>query len=284
MSLTGASREWNYGPWSVGNLRQLEDKTAVLLYNKFPELLHGPFRSHLQGGWGHENYPQLFEKARDQNDENLADLLAARMVTRAWFWGEKEESEFHLKVLSEYYNQFRDDEVEFARRAANVISRVPAYSIWDFKTLVKNNRLARLFYARSYSLYLSNPAAVREFLEGSSIFSQNLGFQILGLDQPEAVEIAGRNIDLLIPTMLRPLHRQTRLKALGALVNAAKESQETAAEILSAARDALSLPDKRYPREELIAMVGKILALWPELRGERERPLVYQYNDKAGVA
>jgi hypothetical protein len=70
------------------------------------------------------------------------------------------------------------------------------------------------------------------------------------------------------------LHRSTRALAFGALANAAV-SADNAARILNRARQALDLPDKRYPKENLIGLLGAVLARWPELRRPREQRLVF---------
>jgi hypothetical protein len=71
------------------------------------------------------------------------------------------------------------------------------------------------------------------------------------------------------------MHRSTRTLAFGALANAAN-SPETAKMILERAKDALSLPDIRYPKERLLGLIARIIHRWPELRGPREQPVVYE--------
>ena len=90
-----------------------------------------------------------------------------------------------------------------------------------------------------------------------------------------ARQLAVASLDILQGTLLRPLHRKTRLAAFGALANAAKADREAAARVLRRARDAMRLPDKKYPKEQLVGLVGQILHAWPELCGPRERPVIY---------
>ena len=61
----------------------------------------------------------------------------------------------------------------------------------------------------------------------------------------------------------------------GALANAAN-SPETARLVLERAKDALNLPDVRYPKEKLLGLIAKVIHRWPELRGPREQPVVYE--------
>ncbi len=90
-----------------------------------------------------------------------------------------------------------------------------------------------------------------------------------------------RTIDILQGTLLRPLHRKTRLSAFGALLNAARYDLPTARRVLKRAHDGMRLPDKRYPKEELVGLIANILHAWPELRGERERPVIYGLEEVA---
>jgi hypothetical protein len=38
----------------------------------------------------------------------------------------------------------------------------------------------------------------------------------------------------------------------------------------------LNLPDTRYPKERLLALIAKLIHRWPELRGPKEQPVVYE--------
>jgi hypothetical protein len=59
------------------------------------------------------------------------------------------------------------------------------------------------------------------------------------------------------------------------LANAAN-SLVAARLILERAKDALNLPDVRYPKEQLLALIAKVIHRWPELRGPREQFVVYE--------
>ena len=83
------------------------------------------------------------------------------------------------------------------------------------------------------------------------------------------------NLEILLGTLLRPLHRKTRLPAFDALANAARGDAEAARRVLERARLALCLPDKKYPKEQLVGLIGRVLHARPELRRPSERPKVY---------
>ena len=45
--------------------------------------------------------------------------------------------------------------------------------------------------------------------------------------------------------------------------------------VLRRAREALRLPDKKYPKEELVGLIGRVLHRQPQLRSRREQPVIY---------
>ena len=104
---------------------------------------------------------------------------------------------------------------------------------------------------------------------------QALAFRILGRDEPRAREVAADNADLLQATLFRPLHRRTRLLAFKALENAASRDEATTRYVLGRMREALSLPEKRYPTEKLVGLIATVLHRWPSLRSPDEAPLIY---------
>ena len=106
--------------------------------------------------------------------------------------------------------------------------------------------------------------------------------RMLALPDPRASALAASNIEILIGTLLRPLHRKTRLAAFDALVNAARHNEAVARRVHARAREALKLPNKKYPKPELIGLIGRVLAVCPGLASEAERPVVYR-NGKAAA-
>ncbi|QDU39075.1 hypothetical protein Mal4_34100 [Maioricimonas rarisocia] len=273
LMLTGISREWNFGPFSMARVQQLDDATAVKLYAKYPDLLRGPFRMNASAGW-YQTFPKLSEAVIKAEDETLIDFFASRLVTRAVSYGWGQEMVDLAERYSRYYEEFRDDDREFSRRATNVLGQVPAFAIWNFNELTRTNRLARMFYARSPAKYLACPEGVRDLLEAPQIHAQAVAFRVLGLEDERSRKLAAGNVDLLQATLLRPLHRATRALAFRALANAAVDL-ETAERIHRQCREAMYLPDKRYPKEQLIGLIGRLLHDWPELRMDSEQPVIY---------
>lgn len=272
--LAGVGREYNFPGLGLAQVKQLEDDTAVALYERFPELIRGPFRSHVASGW-QGVYPKLTERALAASDEDLIDYLASRIVMYDLTFHFARSFGPVVDLLSAHYEALLDRPAELARRAASALGRVPAFAVWNYANLVRSNRLARLFFERTHGIYLSDPRAVRDLLESPQIHVQALAFRVLGEDDPRARAQASANLDLLQATLLRPLHRKTRMMAFGALRNAAAQ-EEHARAVLARCREALDLPDKRYPKEKLIGLIGEILHRHPALRGAREQPVVFR--------
>ena len=270
--IAGPGREAHLPGISFAQVQPLSDETALELYRRFPDLLAGPYRMHVSPGW-HDAHPRLVGAAIDAGDLELVDFLAARAGIQTLTGGEGRGWKETIDRLTSHYEAL--PEAEFVRRAASALSRMPAFAVWSYDDLLRKNRLARLFFERSTSLYLSDALAVRDLLESPQIHVQALAFRILGQDDPRAPEVAARSRDLLQATLLRPLHRRTRLLAFRALEKASQHDEATARFLLGRMREALALPEKRYPTEKLVGLIGKVLHRWPSLRGPGEVPRVY---------
>lgn len=280
-ALAGVSREWNWPGFGFVQVHALKDDHAAWLYRCYPELIHGAYKPHITPTWW-QGYPDLLKAAQHADDEELIDLLASRYATQVGydnvFYAAKERDRIMITAdsLGDYYQEIRsDNEAAFARRAANVLTRIPAYSIYSDSQLLRTNKLARLLFARSFDAFLAVPEAVRDLVEGSDIHVQMLAYRVLAQDDDRARKQAAETLDILIGTLLRPLHRKTRLAAFDALFNAARADGDSARLVLERAREALRLPDKRYPKEELVGLIGQVLHVRPELRGANEQPVIY---------
>lgn len=280
LALAGVGREWSFRGFGISSARQLDDDTALALYRSHPEILRGPYKLHLQtSSWGGApDYPKLTEAAIAAGDDELVDFLASRMLTRSHWAFETRLAKpvDEAARLADLFAAMKETDPEaFSRRAVAVLAQVPAYSIWRYNLLIAGNRLARLLFERSAESFLAVPDLLEDLLEAPEIHVQALAYRIVGTDDPRAREIAARRLDLLLATLLRPLHRTTRLLAFEALANAARFSPAAAARVLERAREALDLPDRHYPKEALVGLIGRVLHAWPELRGPRERPVVW---------
>jgi hypothetical protein len=284
-ALAGVSQEWNWPAFGLAIVHSLDDDLAARLYARYPDLVHGPFLAQVTPRWWN-GYPKLLAAAQKQDDRELVDIIASRYATRFRFryFNNKQTDELlkTAKTLARYYQALREkDPAAFALRASNVLTRIPAYAACNYEELLRTNELARLLFVRSFEGFLGVPRAVRDLVEGSSIYVQMLAYRVLAADDDRARALAVENLDILLGTLLRPIHRKTRLPAFDALANAARADETAARRILDRARDALRLPDKRYPKAELVGLIARILQAHPGLRDAAEQPVVYGRGAKA---
>jgi hypothetical protein len=269
--LAGISERGRVGLPSRLPRRFLADQTAVALYQRFPDLLRGPFRMCLAFGAG---YAQLTAHARDAADEPLVDFLASRVVPQG-VGSYNRDLAAVVEAFTHYYEKLLSDSQTFARRAAAVLGQVPAHSIYNPDSLVRSNTLARLLFGRLRSRPLDDPQVIRDLLESPEVHVKELALKALGRDDDRARECAAHHLDLLEGALWqwRGNRRERRL-AFRALLNAAT-TPENARRIYDRARQALELPGQPYPKEPLVTLLGGLLHRWPDLRGPREQPVVY---------
>lgn len=271
--LSGISREYNFPGFGEAAVPSLTDKTAVELYQAFPEQVQGPFKVNIQSSaWN--RFPDLTTEFIKADDEKMIDFMAGRVATCISFYGPNKRRD-EIEALADYYEKLKSDPVTFADRAASALAQIPAFTIYSYRNLIKENRLARLLFERSPTEFLAGKYALGELVEAQEIHVMALAYRVLGCDDPRAETSAAECIDILLGTLLRPLQRKTRLAAFSALLNAAT-SEENARRIVVKAREALDLPDKKYPKEQLVGLIGKLLHRWPELREAGEIPVIYR--------
>jgi hypothetical protein len=283
--LSGASSEWNWGRFAWQHVQQLKDRTAVALYARFPELVHGPFRQHLRiGWWGRDELPKFTAAVLAKDDHALIDYLASQAVRIGCHFYEANRAEKLTGRLLKYYEKLRAEPATFARRVASVLGQIPAYSIGrTYKHLVKNNALARLLFEDSAPALLEDARAVRDLLEAPEIQAQLLALRVLRQDNNRARDMAADNLDLLQATLLRAMYRKSRVVAIEVLANAAT-TEANARRIVERARQAMDLPEKGYPKEHLLSLIADLYQRWPALRGPREQPVVYRARTRPTLA
>ena len=281
-ALAGVSREWNWPRLGLAIIHRLDDDLACLVYARYPDLIRGPLRANVTPRWW-RGYPNLVKAAQAADDDDLVDTLSSRYAVRISrirpIGGETKPNaeEIAASELAAYYQAIRDrDPIEFSRRASNVLTRIPAYATFNQHLLLRSNDLARLLFVRSLDQYLAVPQAVQDLVEGSNIHVMMLAYRVLALPDARSRALAANNVDILLGTLLRPLHRKTRMAAFEALANAARHSEAVARRIHARAREALKLPDKKYPKPELIGLIGRILDAHPGLAIEAERRTIYR--------
>jgi hypothetical protein len=275
-TLPGRGREWHGAGWSTAQVHALGDATACQLYKAYPALVRGPYRIHVAPTYG-ACFPKLIAAACAARDVELTDFLASRVIAVGYHDASSREA---VDALVAHYEALAED--AFVPRAAAALSRLPARQIWSYDQLVAQNPLAKLLFERSTARFLGDGAAVRDLLESPEIYVQLLGFRVLAQPDPRAAVLAAANTDLLQAALFRRLRATSRRLAIAALRVAASHDEATARYLLGRMRDALALPEARYPVDELVLAIAALLARWPGLRDAGEQPVVYRARDGVG--
>lgn len=273
--LAGVSRELNFPGLGLAQVQPLKEESIKALHGRFPDLVRTVFRQHMQvNSWSAS--AGLVDYFLGHEEPELLDFFASRAMTWHLSARPKPDAVRCVEKLTAIYDPLRRDHpAEFTRRAANVLGLIPAYGVWSDHGLVASNSLARLLLERAVRSYLDDEEALADLIEAPNIHAQHIAYRALGSDDRRAPGLAAKHLTLLLGTLLRPLHRGTRLAAFQALGNAAAHDLDSAKRILERARDALLLPDTKYPKEALLGIIGRVMHHWPELAHAREIPMVY---------
>src|SRR5262249_59311704 len=119
---------------------------AVAMYARFPDLLHGPFKTHILLDQVPEGYPDLTAKLLAAGgDEALLDYLASRTAG----WNPRDPNTPHARMIQQlagHYAGLRSQPAVFARRLAAVLGQVSvAARGWRRRAVLRPNALLRLF-------------------------------------------------------------------------------------------------------------------------------------------
>jgi hypothetical protein len=278
--LAGAAWEWPSARGGGGRVHPLSEANALRLYQRFPELLQGPFRQHVVWRTWQTPRCELLSAAIAAGDEAFVDDLAALAVRigRRPRQDKKKAEETPLPGLERlvgYYEQYRSDLRQFARRAAAVLGRLPADAIGRrYLRVLRTNPLARLLFEDTVTAFAAAPELLRDLLEATEVNVQALALRVLARDAPQVRSFAAGNLDLLLPLLLRPLTRRLRRWAFAALLNAAA-TPDNARLIHDRARQSLALPARGNAKESLIGLLGQLLHRRPELRRPQEMSLIH---------
>jgi hypothetical protein len=273
--LSGPTFEWSSGQRGFAVTHRLTDRNAVALSNRFPDLLHGPFRGHLLlQAWGETDYPKLFELLVKSGDIAFIDYLASQAVVLIPWYSAKLPA--FVQTLTKHYEQTGKNPGQFAQRVVGVLGQLSAAAIGrQYRQLIKNNPLAKLLFEESGAALQQAPASVRDLLESPNGAVQGLALRLLAGGAVELAEMAGGSLDLLLPCLLRPLQRRSRRWAFQALLHAATTA-DNARLIVERARQAFDFQDPHFPREELLGVLAQLLHRFPELRRPNEQPRIHE--------
>lgn len=256
---------------SGGRRRKLlRDGTLLALYDRFPDLVRSAFQAQLDPS---PSRPRsgLMERAIERRDDELIDLVAARLAVRS----ERSGAERLLGVAAitaRYLETSLTDAIGLGQRAAAILEHVPRRSIRNRRELFRRNPLARLLFGRAEEACLTTPGAAAALLCAEDDQVCSVAVRALSADDPRAIALARRNRELLLRALERRLPSPVRRAALRALDRLADGPAE-AAQLLSWARTLLARGD---PSAALLALVGRQLNANPAQQQSGEKPVVYR--------
>jgi hypothetical protein len=258
------------GPASGGRRKPLRDATLLAIYDRFPELMRSAFQAQLDPS---PSRPRsgLIEKAIERRDDELIDLVAARLAVRS----ERSGAERLLGVAAitaRYLETSVTDAIGLGQRAAAILERVPRRSIRNRRELLRRNPLARLLFARAEQACVTTPGVATQLLRAEDDQVCSVAVRALSADDPRAIALARRNRELLLRALERRLPSPVRRAALHALDRLAEGPAE-AARLLTWARTLLARGD---PSAALLALVARQLNANPAQQQSGEKPVVYR--------
>ncbi len=261
------------------------DKTALTMYKMFPEILRGPLRGTLNynAPGTHKGYTTLITELGAKQDWVLLDYLAGQMMVLYVAPGGKNlsvKARDDLARLRGYYKALKEkDPKSFALRSVGILSLLKS---GDFVGKLENP-LSRMFFTRSTAALLSEPQLLVDMAESSNDAVRRLAFRALATNDPVAQRAGVKCLDALLGVLLTPMNMQMRRDGLAALANAGESDLEAAKLILPRAIDALDIADRRYPREGLLGLIGRVAGAWPELSGQAGSATVFRRKAKVSA-
>src|SRR5262249_40119882 len=109
-ALAGVSKEWNWPGLGLARIHGLDDDLASKFYERYPDLVRGPFRAHVTLRWWSKGHAKLLSLAQAAGDDEFVDILAARYATRlSWedrlgrTSNKKDPLRDTVKELAQYY-------------------------------------------------------------------------------------------------------------------------------------------------------------------------------------
>lgn len=248
----------------------LSDGTATKLYERYPDAMRHLYRRFLRVGPA--GYAKLAAVVALARDDAMIDWLAALIccVDYKAEWARREVSPM-IDVLLPSFEALRETPGQLAERTARVLSMLPEKALprTGFRGLIAGNRLAELILDRENQSLLSSPSAMRSLLGASEPHCRRVGYALLTGQSSECSIRAIENADLLRAALFERMPRRVRRTAIAAIDNAARDA-DFASSLLPAIRDALQIADRGYPRDDLIALLGRLSHRHPQLttRGE----------------
>ena len=246
--------------------RALKEETLLALYERFPHLARGPFRTQLDPS-ASRPLSRLIDLAVEHRDTELVDHFAARLAARL----ERSGAERLMQAvarMAEHLSGGADVRADLGARAARIVQQLPRLPR-SLRQLLQRNPLAHLLFERAAGECVHSQAAAGALLQADEPHVRALAVHALTADHPAARETLHEQLDAVLAALERPLAAPVRRRALQALARSAHEPDE-ARRTVAWARKTLA----RGPDADVLTLIGTQLAQHPSLRDTGETPVV----------
>jgi hypothetical protein len=248
--------------------RALKEDTLLALYERFPHLARGPFRTQLEPG-ANRPLSRLIDLALERHDAELVDHFAARLAARLERSGAERMMQALVRV-AEHLSGAAQGDAGLGVRAARIVQRLPRLPR-SLPQLLQRNPLARLLFQHAGRECLHDRAVAGALLQAGEPHVRALAVDALTADRPAAHEALRHHLDAVLAALDSPLPAPVKRRAMRALARAPRDPDE-AQRTVAWARRAL----ERGADAGALALVGRLIAQHPSLQGGGEEPVVYR--------
>ena len=253
-------------------IKLLKEATLVALYERFPHITRGPFRSQIEP-LVTRPLTGLLELAAARRDDELIDVLAARLAACVERSG-GDRLMRSASLAADYLSSPAADAAAVSRRIVSILKRIPAHAMRAQRELLRRNPLARLLFERASQAALESFDLAAELMQAPNPHVRALGVRTLAAHaSPDGP--AQQRLESVFACLERQLPRTAARQALRALDRFADEPAQ-AQRVAEWIRGILAQPQWKGPRDELVALLARQLDRHPSLRHAGEHLVVHR--------
>jgi hypothetical protein len=263
---SGFNSGWGWQRWF------LDHDVALKMYRRQPELLRPFLETFLL------TPPlNLLDEAEKRADEEFLDFLTFQLLiyinqlayrafpseaTRRWYKPDKGAQEEVEKISGQLLRRLKrlhDQSPElYVRHVANTLSYFRAFQVWSYRDSVEKNPVFRHMVKEHHEAWQASPIGVRELLESPNIYIQIAGLDILATGGADAAERVLENLPMLKAMLLSRAKRNTKKRAINALVEAAQHGPRFAEAILPILETTMDFRGKRAIDDLVMVGYGRL--------------------------
>jgi hypothetical protein len=229
----------------------LTPETALELYRHIPQLA----RTFIDQ-FGYADTIELFQAAEANHDEEMLDLLTYKLVVEhnhAYHWRDRNGSQPIFGLAQARLDRLYAESAQtYVDHAANILSRVRAFAIWNVQWLAEHQPLFKYLKDEHHEAWRASANGIRELLESPNIHIQILGLEILSAGGPEAAERVMENLAMFRTMLLSRMRRATKKMALACLTRAMEHKTVYAVQILPILEDTQDYRGKNAISEDIL--------------------------------